>query len=287
MSSRWSQRRSRFRSILSSDHCVHPGSVFDPISARIAEDLGFEVGMFAGSVASFTVLGAPDLIVLTLSEFAEQAQRIGRASELALMVDADHGYGNALNVMRTVEELENAGVSGLSIEDTELPQPFGQKKARLLSVEEGAGKMKAAVAARADVDLVIAGRTSARAALDFDEVLLRAKTYQDCGVDAIFIVGVQNREQLDALAKAIQLPIILGGADGELMDLELLGAHGVRLCLQSHQPFSAAVQGVYNTLKALRDGVKPADITGTASKDLMNRLTRQSHYSDSMDDYLN
>jgi 2-methylisocitrate lyase-like PEP mutase family enzyme len=106
----WTDRRRRFRAILSGNRCVHPGSVFDPISARIAEDLGFEVGMFAGSTASLTVLGAPDLIVLTLSEFAGQAYRINRAGNLPLMVDADHGYGNALNAKRTVEELETAGV---------------------------------------------------------------------------------------------------------------------------------------------------------------------------------
>jgi carboxyvinyl-carboxyphosphonate phosphorylmutase len=120
---RWSARRKAFRGILTGARCVHPGSVFDPISARIAEDLGFELGMFAGSVASMTVLGAPDLIVLTLTEFAAQAKRICRAGELPLLVDADHGYGNALNVQRTVAELEMAGVAGLSIEDTELPEP--------------------------------------------------------------------------------------------------------------------------------------------------------------------
>src|SRR3546814_16190448 len=101
--------------------------------------------MFDGSVASLTVLGSPDLIVLTLSEFAEQAYRINRAAELPLMVDADHGYGNALNVTRTVEELEAAGVAGLSIEDTLLQQPYGATdKAQLISIEEGVGKMRAA-----------------------------------------------------------------------------------------------------------------------------------------------
>ena len=159
---RFDKRRKKFRSILNGDRCVYPGSVFDPISARIAEDIGFEIGMFAGSIASFTVLGAPDVIVLTLSEFAQQAQRINRASELPLMVDADHGYGNALNVKRTVEELEMAGVSGMSIEDTELPQPFGSVgSTQLLSISEGVGKMKAALDGRQDPNLVIAGRTSA------------------------------------------------------------------------------------------------------------------------------
>src|SRR5579864_7196570 len=121
----WSDRRKRLRAVLAGRRCVHPGSVFDPISARIAEDLGFEIGMFAGSVASLTVLGAPDLIVLTLTEFAAQALRINRAGNLPLLVDADHGYGNALNAKRTVEELETAGVAALTIEDTVLPRPFG------------------------------------------------------------------------------------------------------------------------------------------------------------------
>src|SRR5664279_4978922 len=149
-------RRERFRETIAGDACIHPGSVHDAISARIAEELGFEIGMFAGSIASFTVLGAPDLIVLTLTEFAAQAYRISRAGNLPLMVDADHGYGNALNVMRTVEELETSGVSGMSIEDTVLPRPFGATgDATLIPIAEGVGKMKAALAARRDPALVI------------------------------------------------------------------------------------------------------------------------------------
>src|SRR3954452_23987092 len=158
----WTERRERFRALLAGKSCVHPGSVYDAISARIAEDLGFEVGMFSGSVGSMAVLGAPDLVVLTLSEFAAQAYRICRAGNLALLVDADHGYGNALNVRRTVEELENAGVAGLTIEDTLLPTPHGGGTAgALTSIEEGVGKMKAALSGRRDPDLVICGRTSA------------------------------------------------------------------------------------------------------------------------------
>ena len=112
----WANRRERFRATLNSGRCIHPASVYDPISARIAEDLGFEAAMLAGSVASLAVLGAPDIVLLTLTEFAGQAYRINRAGHLPLLVDADHGYGNALNVKRTVEELETAGVSALTIE---------------------------------------------------------------------------------------------------------------------------------------------------------------------------
>src|SRR5438552_8140480 len=156
------ERRQRLRKWLAGNQCLSPASVFDALSARVAESVGYELGMLAGSTASSTTLGAPDLIVLTMSEFADQIYRIQRAANLSLLVDADHGYGNALNVMRTVEECEHAGVSGMSIEDTALPVRFGQTGGEeLTSVEEGTGKMKAALAARQDPSLVIAGRTSA------------------------------------------------------------------------------------------------------------------------------
>src|SRR5436190_20668803 len=154
----WTARREKFRAILNGDRCVHPGSVYDAMSARIAEDLGFEVGMYAGSTASLAVLGGPDLILLTLTEFAQQAYRINRAGNLPLLVDADHGYGNALNAKRTVEELETAGVSALTIEDTVLPAPFGGDDAQLISIEEGVGKIRAALAGWQDPRLVVVGR---------------------------------------------------------------------------------------------------------------------------------
>ncbi len=275
----WTERRERFRALLAGDRCVHPGSVFDPISARIAEDLGFEVGMFAGSVASLTVLGAPDIIILTLSEFADQAYRICRAGNLALLVDADHGYGNAMNVKRTVEELETAGVAAMSIEDTELPQPYGTVgSSRLISIEEGVGKMRAAVEGRQDPNLVIAGRTSAVTINGIDDAVARAKAYEAAGVDALFFVGVKTKAELEALRSAVDLPFILGGRGLELSDLGYLGEQGVRVCLQGHHPFMAAVQAVHDTLKALRDGTDPGDIEGVASGDLMKAVTRDADY---------
>ena len=129
--------RRNFRELLAKQICVETASVFDPMSARIAADLGFEVGILGGSVASLQVLAAPDFALITLSEFVEQATRIGRVAQLPFIADADHGYGNALNVMRTVEELERAGVAALTIEDTLLPAQFGRKSTDLISVEEG------------------------------------------------------------------------------------------------------------------------------------------------------
>lgn len=282
----WTDRRKRFRALLAGDRCVHPGSVYDPISARIAEDLGFEVGMFAGSVASMTVLGAPDLIVLTLSEFAGQAYRINRAGNLALMVDADHGYGNALNARRTVEELETAGVCGLSLEDTELPTPYGTTKPRLISIEEGVGKMKAALGGRQDPDLCIAGRTSAVTITGLDDAIARGKAYEAAGVDALFFVGVRTRAELDAISAATTLPLILGGVSGDLTDKDYLSARRVRIALQGHQPFAAGVKAVYETLKALRDGVQPGKLQGVASAELMKKVTRDDDYTRWTKDFL-
>lgn len=283
----FTKRRARYRGILDGDQCVHPGSVFDPISARIAEDLGFEVGMFAGSIASFTVLGAPDLVVLTLTEFAQQIHRICRAGDLSLMVDADHGYGNALNVMRTVAELETAGVSALTIEDTALPRSFGAGGAELLSVEEGVGKMKAALAARTDPSLTIAGRTSALRVTGLEDTIVRVKAYEAAGVDAIFLAGASTRDEVAAVAAELSTPLLLGGTTGELQDKEWLGANGVRVALQGHLPFSAAVKAVYDTLKALRDGVPPADLRpNLATDEQMAQFTRRSSYDQWTADFL-
>ncbi len=285
--SRWSSRRQRFREILQTPECLYPASVYDPISARIAEHIGYEMGMYAGSLASLAVLAAPDLILLTLTEFADQAHRIGRASDLPLFADADHGYGNALNVKRTVEELETAGLAGLAIEDTDLPQPFGGGGApTLLSIEEGVGKMRAALAGRADPDLVIAGRTSAAQTTDLDDAIARAKAYAAAGVDAIFLVGVPSRQALEAIAGEISVPLLLGGGARDMRDPAWLAGLGVRFLLRGHHTFTASAQAIHDTMRALREGAAPEDIAGTASADLMRTLTRAGDHDRQRQDWL-
>jgi len=274
----WTDRRQRFRAVLNGNRCVHPASVFDAMSARIAEDLGFETGMFAGSTASLAVVGGPDLILITLTEFAQQAYRINRAGNLPLLVDADHGYGNALNAKRTVEELETAGVAALTIEDTVLPRPFGESKPGLTSIEEGVGKMKAGLAGRQDPSLCIVGRTIAAGMASLEETVARAKAYDATGVDALMMVGVRTKQQLEAIAAVTHVPLILGGVGPELNDVGYLAAQRVRICLQGHQPIMASVQAVYNTLKALREGTPPSKLQGVAGSDLMKQVTRDADY---------
>lgn len=283
----WTDRRDSLRALIKGNRCIHPASVYDGVSARIAGDLGFEAMMFAGSVASFTVLGAPDLCVLTLTEFAQQAYRINRAGSLPLLVDADHGYGNALSVKRTVEELETAGVSGLTIEDTLLPIAFGAgDKPQLLPISEGVGKMKAAIAGRQDPRLVIVGRTSAMAITGVEDTIARLKAYEAAGVDMLFMAGITSREQLDAVAQAVKLPLFLGGVPDAMLDRDYLAARNVKVCLQGHQSYWASVQGVYDTLKALRDGVKPKDLKNIAGADTMKRVLREADYAKWSKDFL-
>jgi len=282
-----SERRKQYRRILEGNVCIHPASVFDAMSARMAASLGFEVGMFAGSIASGTVLGAPDLVVLTLTEFAEQIRRITRGSDLPLMVDADHGYGNALNVMRTVEELETSGVAALTIEDTVLPPPFGGKDEGLVSVGEMLGKLRGAVAARQDPSLVVIGRTGALRRGGVAEAEKRLKVYQDTGIDAIFLAGASTREEVEAMHRVTRLPLLLGGATPALADRNFLAANGVRIALQGHHPFYAAAKAVYDTLKYLREGGAPGGLKDrVASDELLTVALKRNDYERWQGEYL-
>ncbi len=284
---RLAERRRRYRQILDGTICVHPASVFDAMSARMAESLGFEVGMFSGSIGSATVLGAPDLVVLTLTEFAEQIRRIARGSDLPLMVDADHGYGNALNARRTVEELETAGVAALTIEDTVLPAPFRGHDEGLVSTDEMVGKLRAAVSARQDPGLVILGRTIALRRGGIAEAEKRVKAYQDTGIDGIFFAGATTREEIAAVHRATTLPLLLGSTPAALADREFLAAHGVRIALQGHHPFYAAAKAVYDTLRYLREGGTPAGLKDrVASDELLRVALRQDDYTRWQTDFM-
>jgi carboxyvinyl-carboxyphosphonate phosphorylmutase len=270
------KRREALRLILTGSICIRPGSVYDAISIRIAEDLGFELGMFGGSVASLAVLGDPDIALITLTELAEQMRRMSRAASLPVLVDADHGYGNARNVRRTIEELEISGAAGLTIEDTLLPQAFGQTGTQLIALEEGVGKMKAALDARGDPAMVIMARTGAASISGLDDAIARAMAYEAIGVDALFFTGLKIRAELEAIAAATKLPIVLGGAPEDMTDLDYLANRRVRIALQGHAPFAAATLAVYETLKALREGGSPKNLKGLASSELTGRLTRDA-----------
>ncbi len=266
--------RGAFRALLASNACYHTASVFDPMSARIAGDLGFEVGILGGSVASLQVLAAPDFALITLSEFVEQATRIGRVANLPVIADADHGYGNALNVMRTVMELERAGVAALTLEDTLLPAQFGRKSTDLIPVEEGVGKIRAALEARADAELAIIARTNA-GVLSVDEVISRTQAYQRAGADGICMVGISDFEHLEKIAEHLTVPIMLVTyANPSLVDDARLASLGVRIVVDGHAAYFAAIKATYDCLREQRQ-IVASDLSASA---LSHKYTQPEDY---------
>ena len=203
---------------------------------------------------------------------------ITRASNLSMMVDADHGYGNALNVMRTVEELETAGVSALTIEDTVLPRPF-RGESGLISVAEMLGKLKAAVEARQDPSLVVGGRSEAVRYGGVPEMVKRVKAYEETGVDAIFLVGITKPEELEAVYQTTNLPLLLGATPSSLGNRALLASKGVRVALQGHTPFYVSVRAAYDAYKHLKDGGSPEDLAPrAASGDVLSAAQHNADY---------
>jgi carboxyvinyl-carboxyphosphonate phosphorylmutase len=279
-------KRKKLRAILAGPKCLSPATVFDALSARIAESVGYEIGILSGSVCAATMLAAPDIAVQTLTEFADQVRRITRAGNLSLFVDADQGYGNALNVMRTVEELEHAGLAGLAIEDLVMPARFGAGGVdELISIDEMKGKLRAALSARRDPLLLIAARTASVRIEKIDSVVARVRAYAATGVDAIFVTSLKKLEDLDAIRAAVTLPIILGSAPD--LKRDDLAARGVRFCLVGHSVVAASAKAMRDTYAHLYAGGAPADLKSKiASPEEMARYIGAETYKKWREEYL-
>ncbi|MSQ26222.1 MAG: oxaloacetate decarboxylase [Dehalococcoidia bacterium] len=276
------ERRERLRSILHGDACVHPATVFDPLSAHLADEAGYALGVIPGSVAAAVVLGVPDLVLLTLTEFAEQVRRTARYSRLSIIADADHGYGNALHAMRAVEEMEAAGAAALTLEDTLLPAAYGTAKEEMVPAAEMSGKLRAAVRARSDASLVIVARTNALRSPSLANAVERLKAYEQTGVDAVMLVGVKEMREVEAAARAVRLPMVLGGtpSGGALEDRQALAQHGVRIAFQGHLPFLAALRAMQETMQHLAGGGSPAALKErVASEELLGQTVRRAEYA--------
>lgn len=280
----FTERRTRLRELLASNEITIPGSVFDATSARLAQASGFRMGLMGGSVASAVVLGAPDIVLLTLSDFVEQVRRLARASDLPLMADADHGYGNALNVRRTVQDLEAVGVGAMSIEDTLLPRRFGGKEGELISREEFAAKLRAAVEARIDPSLIIVGRTAGLTNGGIDELSARVQICAKAGVDAVFATGVTTMEQIQAIEAACDVPLLLNALP--VPDDELL-AHRVRIVMQGHLPYYVALKALWDSYQVLRNGGTPQDLQpNTLPPELLAIALAEAEHRDHAKAYL-
>lgn len=277
-----SELRIAFRALLQGTSCKFAASVFDPLSVRMAADIGFETAILGGSVASLQVLGAPDITLITLDEFTEQAARLGRASQIPIIADADHGYGNALNVMRTVTELQKAGVAALTLEDTQLPASYNNASTQLISLDEAASKIYAARVARSDETLSIIARTHA-GVTTLNDSIARTTAYQRAGADAICLVGVKDFDHLAQLTAHLTVPIMLiNYGNPELADPDRLAAANVRIVVNGHKPYFAAVQATYEALCAEQPGEHP---TLSASQ-LIAKYSLSDSYQRLADTYL-
>ena len=234
-----------------------PG-VFNPLLARAAERLGFRAVYLSGGALS-AGNGVPDIGLLTLTEFTQEAARIAQATTLPLLCDADTGFGESLNVERTVRQFEAAGAAGIHLEDQFLPKRCGHLSGKSL-VEPGvmAAKIRAAVAARRDPDFVILARTDARGVNGFDDAVRRAEFYLAAGADGIFPEALETPDEFAAFAKRVPSVLLANMTEfgrSPYLDVTALGAMGYRLVLFPLTAFRVAMKAAEDTLAGLlRDG---------------------------------
>ncbi|MEH6579847.1 MAG: isocitrate lyase/phosphoenolpyruvate mutase family protein [Amphritea sp.] len=278
--------RRRMRELLETEQCMSCASVFDPLSSRMAESIGFKVGILGGSVTSLMSLGVPDITLLTLNELANQAKRVCTASDLPIIIDGDNGYGNSINVMRAVEELEYAGAAAVTIEDTILPRPFKEPALSLISIEEAKTKLKAAVKARKDSHFSIFARTHALESQSLDELVTRVKAYSAIGIDGICIFELSEKDKLALIAETTDLPIMLiSYGDVDLGTREEMAKKNVRIFLNGHHPYEEAVKAAYQSLLQLHSGEMSAEPHQSA-KELIRQYSQSSKYSEITSDYI-
>ena len=220
----------KLRTLLKDNKSVVVPGVHDPMSAKIFQDAGFPVLFTGGFSLSASTLGVPDIGLLTMSENIERVRRVTNTIDIPLIADMDTGYGSPLNVIRTVQECVNSGVAGIILEDQSWPKKCGHMEGKsVISNEEHVEKIKAAVHARGDSELVIIARTDSRATHSLEEAIRRGKNLEESGADVIFIEAPQTEEEIRTIGKEIKLPMLINLIEGgktpnlPISDLEELG----------------------------------------------------------------
>lgn len=281
--------RERFRSVLARPTCTLGANIFDPLSARIAHMLGYEVCVLSGSVGKVANLAVPDTVLSNMSDVVDHCRRITRIADVSLMGDAEDGFGNAVNVVRTVQEMEAAGVSAIEIEDNVVPRQSNVANPGLVSKAEQVGKLKAAVAARRDPTTVIVARTSALAECPLEEALDRIRAYADTGAEALMLVGAhRGQADIEAVRQVTALPLcVLSPSPDVRNDRDFLAAHGVRILMLGNPTFAVAVKAIYDSLKHLRDGGALEVLQDRqAAQDLLRAVNRTDEFKQQQQDYV-
>jgi 2-methylisocitrate lyase-like PEP mutase family enzyme len=235
---------------------IVPGA-FNALSAKVVADLGFEALYVTGAGVTNMWLGMPDQGFMGLHEIAEHTARIRDAVELPLIVDADTGFGNALNVVHSVRTLERAGADCIQLEDQVAPKRCGHFNGKeVISTEEAVDKIKAAVDARRDANLLILARTDAAATLGFEAAVERAQKFAEAGADILFVEAVTQAEEVRALPQRLAKPQLMNmviGGKTPIFNAEQLAELGYGIVLYANAALQGAVMGMQNALTVLRD----------------------------------
>ncbi len=257
----------RLRELLNSGQTVVAPGAFDPLAARLVEEAGFAAVYMTGFGTSAALLGRPDVGLLTMTEMADSAGRIAACVDIPLIADADTGYGNPLNVIRTVGAYEAAGVAGLHIEDQVAPKKCGHMEGKqVIGADEMAQKVRAAVDARTDPDFVIIARTDARAVEGLDSALDRARRYRDAGADVLFIEALVSEAEIEAAAAAFpDVPLLFNWAEGGKtppVGLDRLTELGYRIVIFPIGTLLAATAAMRRILQEIAAAGTPASLLG-------------------------
>ncbi len=250
----------RLRELLARPRLLLAPGAWDPLSARVVEAAGFEAVYVTGSGVSVGHLGLPDIGLATMTEMVEQIRRITATIGIPVIADADTGYGNALNVRRTVREYEAAGVAALHLEDQEFPKRCGHLDGkRVIPAETMVARIRAACEARRDADLVIIARTDARAVLGLDEAVRRADAYRAAGADVLFVEAPVGETEVEAVARALAgTPLLLnlgGGGKTPMLPAPRLEALGFRIAIYPGDLQKAAIRAMCDVAAVLaREG---------------------------------
>jgi 2,3-dimethylmalate lyase len=262
--------RARLRELLASDAgpLIAPGA-YDALSARLVEQAGFDVVYMTGFGTTASLIGRPDVGLLSGTEMIDNARRIVAAVDVPVIADADTGYGNAINVLRTVQTYEQAGVAGIHLEDQVLPKKCGHMSGKaVIAADEMVGKIRAAVAARRDPDFVLIARTDAAAVEGLDAAIARAHSYAEAGADVLFVEAPTSDADIARVATELKgvAPLVFNWAEGGRtppMSLDRMAALGFSLVLYPIGTLLAATAGIQALLATLRaDGTPAAAMSG-------------------------
>ena len=207
------KKRAVLRKLIEQEEMLVAPGAHDALSAKVAEDVGFKAVYMTGFGTCVSNFALPDIGLLTMTEMVQNAARLNNAVDIPLIADADTGYGNHLNVMRTVEEYERAGIAAIQIEDQVSPKRCGHMDGqKVIPVEEMAAKIRAAVLVRKDKDMLIIARTDAISAVGFEEAIRRGNIYRDAGADIVFVEAPRTMEQLENIPKLVKAPVLVNVA---------------------------------------------------------------------------